>query len=243
MSYSPQQQHANPYAYDQIVANATVDERVTFIRRTYLHLAGAVLAFVAIETLIFTLFGDRVFAAVQGMFASNLSWLVVMIAFMAVSWIAERWANSDTSISMQYMGLSLFVVAEAIIFIPILAIASKFYPGAITSAAVVTALVFCGLTATVFISKADFSFLRMGLTIGGFAAIGLIGVSMFFQDFSLGIWFPALMVVLASGYILYYTSNVMRHYRTTQHVAAALALFSAVALLFWYVLQLFMSND
>jgi len=48
--------------------------------------------------------------------------------------------------------------------------------------------------------------------------------------------------VLASGYILFYTSNVIRTYRTTQHVAAALALFSAVALLFWYVLRLFMSK-
>jgi FtsH-binding integral membrane protein len=49
------------------------------------------------------------------------------------------------------------------------------------------------------------------------------------------------MVVLASGYILYHTSNVLHHYGTEQYVAAALALFASVALLFWYVLQLFMS--
>ena len=50
----------------------------------------------------------------------------------------------------------------------------------------------------------------------------------------------AAMVVLMSGYILYYTSNVMLHYRTDQHVAAALALFAAVATLFWYILQIVM---
>jgi FtsH-binding integral membrane protein len=59
--------------------------------------------------------------------------------------------------------------------------------------------------------------------------------------FSLGIFFSLAMVVLASGYILYDTSNVLHHYRTDQHVAAALALFASVALLFWYVLQILMS--
>ena len=46
------------------------------------------------------------------------------------------------------------------------------------------------------------------------------------------------MVVLASGYILYDTSNILHHYRTNQHVAAALALFASVALLFWYVIRI-----
>jgi FtsH-binding integral membrane protein len=50
------------------------------------------------------------------------------------------------------------------------------------------------------------------------------------------------MIVLASGYILYDTSNVLHRYRTDQHVAAALALFASVAILFWYVLRLFMSR-
>ena len=58
---------------------------------------------------------------------------------------------------------------------------------------------------------------------------------------TLGLWFSGLMVMLASGYILYDTSNVMLHYRTDQHVAASLALFASVALLFWYVLRIFMA--
>jgi FtsH-binding integral membrane protein len=50
------------------------------------------------------------------------------------------------------------------------------------------------------------------------------------------------MVLVASGYILYHTSNVMHHYHTDQYVAASLALFASVALLFWYVLRLFMAS-
>jgi len=49
------------------------------------------------------------------------------------------------------------------------------------------------------------------------------------------------MVGLASASILYDTSNVLRHYSEDSHVAAALELFASVALMFWYVLQLFMS--
>jgi len=68
----------------------------------------------------------------------------------------------------------------------------------------------------------------------------LIVCSIFFGGFNLGVWFSGAMVGLASGYILYDTSNVMHHYRTDQHVAASLALFASVALLFWYILQLLM---
>jgi FtsH-binding integral membrane protein len=46
------------------------------------------------------------------------------------------------------------------------------------------------------------------------------------------------MIAYAAGAILYNTSNVLHHYRPDQHVAASLALFASVALLFWYVLQL-----
>ena len=34
----------------------------------------------------------------------------------------------------------------------------------------------------------------------------------------------------------------MHRYSTTQHVAAALALFASVALLFWYILQIAMAS-
>ena len=51
------------------------------------------------------------------------------------------------------------------------------------------------------------------------------------------------MVILMSGYILYYTSNVMPHYRTDQHVAAALALFAAIATLFYYILEIVMRHE
>ncbi len=168
--------------------------------------------------------------------------MVVLGAFMVVSWIANSWAQSSTSLSKQYAGLSLYVVAEAVIFLPLLYIAERMSPDIIPEAGVITLLLFGGLTAVVAISKADFSFLRLGLTIAGFAALGIILCSAIF-GFNLGILFTAAMLVLASGYILYHTSNVLHVYRTDQYVAAALALFASVALLFWYVVQLLMEMN
>lgn len=120
--------------------------------------------------------------------------------------------------------------------------AEKFAPDAIASAGLVTGVVFGGLTLTVLVTKADFSFMKWAIVAGGFIAMGLI-VASIFMGFSLGLWFSVAMVILASGIILYTTSNVLHTYNTNQHVAASLALFASVALLFWYVLQIFMSGD
>ena len=53
------------------------------------------------------------------------------------------------------------------------------------------------------------------------------------------------MVALLSGSILYTTSNILRSCSTDMYVGAALALFSSIATMFWYILQIFMrlSND
>ncbi len=72
--------------------------------------------------------------------------------------------------------------------------------------------------------------------------MGLFAVA-FVTTLSLGIWFALAMILLMSGFVLYHTSNILHHYRTTQHVAAALALLSSAATLFWYVLQFAMASD
>jgi uncharacterized protein len=221
---------------DTVAAQATAVERGRFIVRTYLHLFVAILAFIAVEILLVNL--PMTPALVQMMVGSRFSWLIVLGAFMGISWLANSWASSDTSLGMQYLGLAFFVVAEAVIFLPLIFIAGIQSPEAIPAAALTSLGIFGVLTLAVFITRHDFSFLRTGLIVGGFAALGFIVVAIIFQ-FNIGIIFSYLMVVLACGYILYDTSNVLHHYRTSQHVAAALALFASVALLFWYILRIF----
>jgi FtsH-binding integral membrane protein len=161
---------------------------------------------------------------------------------MGVSMLAQWWANSQTSKPMQYMGLALYVVAQSIIFVPLLYV-SAYYGGAdvIVKAGVVTLGLFLGLTAVVFLTRKDFSFLGPILAIGGFVALGFIAAGLLF-GFSLGNFFAFAMVAFAGGAILYDTSNILHRYNTNQHVAASLALFASVALLFWYILRIFGSS-
>ncbi|HKE16819.1 MAG TPA: Bax inhibitor-1 family protein [Kofleriaceae bacterium] len=209
------------------------------MRRTYAHLAIAILGFVAV-----TYGFMHTTAAARYTFwaLSGVNWLVVLGLFMVVGFITDRLARSDTSVGLQYLGLALGVVAEAIIFTPLLYLAA-FYakdPFIIQKAALFTILIFAGLTATVFITRKDFSFLRGILNIAAFAALGLIVASILFH-FTLGTIFSVAMIVLMAGYVLYQTSLLMAYVRPTQHVAAALMLFSTIATLFWYVLRLLMS--
>ena len=141
-----------------------------------------------------------------------------------------------------YAALAGFVVAEAIIFVPLLAIAFSRVPGAVQSAATVTALGFIALTAVAFMSRKDFSFLGASLRWVGLMALVAIVAAVIF-GFELGTWFSVGMIALAGVAILYDTSNVIHHYPTDRHVAASLQLFASVALMLWYVLRLFMSRD
>jgi FtsH-binding integral membrane protein len=223
-----------------LAAQAAGWERAAFIRRTYAHLAGAILAFAGLETLLINVVNPE---QVLGLFlGTRYTWLLVMLAFMAAGWVAQTWARSDTSRGLQYLGLALYVVAQAVIFLPLLLIAVYYTADktVIPTAGILTLAVFAGLTLAVFVTKKDFSFLRPILCVGTLIALGVI-VAGILVGFSLGLFFSFAMVALMSAFILYDTSNVMLHYRTDQHVAAALALFASVAVLFWYILQIVMS--
>ena len=229
----------NPYAVGT-VAEATQDTRAEFVRKTYLHLAGAIAAFALIETVLIQAgFGTM---ALQLLATSKYSWLIVLGGFMGVSWLANKWAYGGASQATPYAGLALYTVAEAVIFLPLIMLAMMMTGSAaiIGQAAVVTGALVLGLTAIAFTTKKDFTFMGGFLKIAGFIALGLI-VASIFMGFSLGIWFSGAMVLFAAGSILYSTSAIMYHYSPGQHVAASLSLFASVALLFWYVLRILMS--
>lgn len=171
----------------------------------------------------------------------SVSWLIILGGFVLVSWLASRTAHAAASKPAQYGALAAFVAAEAIIFVPLLYLAQSVAPGVIESAALVTFLGFAALTAIVFVTRKDFSFLRGLLFWAGILALGAIVGAVLF-GFSLGTWFSIGMVALAGGAILYDTSNVLHHYSEDRYVAAALELFASMALMFWYVLRLFLSR-
>lgn len=234
----------NEYAtsFGNSAAEALPAKRAQFIRKTYLLLAAAILAFIGVEGVLFATGAANTIAAV--MLGTSWGWLIVLGLFMGVSYLANTWATSQTSVVTQYLGLGIFIIAEAVIFVPLIMI-STYYAGDATvlaKAGIVTLGLFLGITATVFITRTDFSFLGPILAIGGFVALGFIVASILF-GFSLGSLFAFIMVAFAGTSILYQTSNVLHRFNTDQHVAASLTLFASVALLFWYILSIFSSRD
>lgn len=220
------------------VAALDTDARAQFIWRTYGHLAGAILAFAAIETYLF----NNGIAQQMAQAMLGFNWLLILGAFMIVGWLASHVAHRVESKNMQYLALAGFVVAQAIIFIPLLYMAMLVEPGIIKSAATVTLLGTIGLTAVAMITRKDFSFLRGILVWGGILAIIAIVASVLF-GFAMGTWFSVAMIGFAGAAVLYDTSNVLHHYPEDRYIGASLELFGSVALMFWYVLRLFMARD
>jgi FtsH-binding integral membrane protein len=227
-------------------AMALPSARMQFIRRTYLHLLGAVVAFVAASA---ALIGTGVAESILlEVFGNQFAWLMLMVLFIGGTFAAQYMARSRMSVGVQYAGLALYVSLYTLLFVPILTVASnpKFggTPELPIQAGIVTLAVFIGLTAAVFVTGKDFSFLGPILMVGSFLGLGMIIAAVFF-GFNWPLVICGFMVALFAGYIIYDTSNVLHHYSTNEHVAASMALFGSAAMLFYYILLLFMSarND
>ncbi len=220
------------------VAELSAETRSTFIWRTYRHVAAAILLFAGIESYLF----DSEFVVPLSQWLLSFNWLLIIGAFMLVGWLATHVAHSVQSKPLQYLALVGFVAAEAVIFAPLLLMAATLQPGMIESAVGVTLLGTAGLTAVALITRKDFSFLRGILLWAGILALVAIVAAVAF-GFELGTWFSVAMIGFAGAAVLYDTSEILHRYPEDRYVGAALQLFASIALMFWYVLRLFMSRD
>ncbi|HZW58678.1 MAG TPA: Bax inhibitor-1 family protein [Woeseiaceae bacterium] len=219
------------------VSGLSAADRSTFIWKCYAHVVGAIVAFAGIEAwLIQTGVAERMSPAMLG------NWWLVLGAFILVGWGASHVAHRLQSTQAQYAAFAILIVAEALIFMPMLYIAYMTQPGVIDSAAGVTLLGCVGLIAVAMMTGKDFTFLRGILIWGGMLALVGIFASLMF-GFQLGTWFSVAMIGFAGAAVLYDTSNIMHHYPQDRYVAASMALFASIALMFWYILRLFMSRD
>lgn len=229
----------NQFTYAPVAA-LTEEKKAVFYRKTYSHLAGALLAFIAIEYLFLNtpFIVNLTLKLTQGFW-----WLLMIGGFAFITNYAERMALKNVADpNKQYMAMFLFIVAEAFIFVPLIYIVMHYAKDGgvnmLSQAFILTSALFSGITAVAFLSKKDFSFLGRILTISTFLALGLIVAGMIF-GFNLGLWFSAAMVVIASISILYQTSQMIHKYHESQYVAASLGLLGSFLLLFWYILSIF----
>ena len=220
-----------------ITRTGATESRAEFIWKCYAHVIGAILAFAAIEAYLFN-------AGIAERIARPMleNWWMVFGAFILVSWGATHVAHRLESKTSQYAAFAVFIMAEALVFSPMLFMAYLIEPGLVDSAAGVTLLGSGGLIATAMITRKDFSFLR-GILVWGFMLALIAIIASFIFGFQMGTWFSLAMIGFAGAAVLYDTSNIMHHYPEDRYVAASMALFASIAMMFWYILRLFMSRE
>ncbi len=237
---------SNPF----IVAQAPASERAAFFRRTYGLVAIGFAAFAALLAIFFLGFDRQegiAFALFSGLFSMMRSlggWsiLLVMLAFWGATTVAQSLAFNRASRSSQYAGLGLYVVLEALIFIPLIGYVILSTKGnastVLVPAGIVTGGMIAGLTALVFMTNLDFSFLKVAIILGSFATLAIVLVAAI-AGLSLGAWFSIAMIILMATVILYQTNEIKNTLETDQHVAAAFILFSSFVTLLFYVIRFF----
>jgi FtsH-binding integral membrane protein len=237
------------------VATQGVSDRVMFLRKTYAHLGAALIAFTLFTAGMMRYATDLSLKLVPTSFGGAL---LVLVLFILVAMGAQRLAQSDTSRTLQYLGLGLGVILYSVLAQPVIwftiikfghaadivtadgvhAAVSARAATIIGEAAIITLAIFIGLTATVFITRKDFSFMRGALAISSFAILGIGIAALAFGSFNMSLVYSGLVILLMAGYVLYETSLVMNYFRPTQHVSAALMLFGTIIVLFIQVLRL-----
>jgi FtsH-binding integral membrane protein len=226
------------------VATAGVSDRVAFLRRTYAHLGLALVAWAVASAGLFIYLPKLSFTIATFGGVGGFGIFLGIALFIGAGYLAQRLAMSESSRALQYVGLALEVtvftaLVQSFLWAALMRLGGdpSVFASTVAQAGIITVVIFVGLTATVFITKKDFSFMRGALTIGIFAVFGVSIASLIF-GFQLGALFSGAVILLMAGYVLYETSTVMAHFPPTHHVAAALMLFSTVATMFMHILRL-----
>lgn len=222
------------------VATLGVSERVAFLRRTYAHLTGAVIVW-AVATALFMRTDLSLRYTIWSY--SGYNFIIELVAFVVVLMAVQAMVTSRSSKTVQYLGLGLCIAAFSAISQPALWVtyvqskSTSDFNNIVAQSALITGLIFVGLTATVFVTKKDFSFLRGIAIVATFALLAVaIGATIF--GFQLGIAFLAIGVAIMCMHILWKTSAIMRDFPPTYHVAAATMLFISIVNLFLYILRI-----
>ncbi|MGI6401931.1 MAG: Bax inhibitor-1 family protein [Thermoguttaceae bacterium] len=210
------------------------------VASVYTKLTLSVIALALIEFAVFALVGAE---TVVAYFSANVALAsIVLISLCIVGPIVGNVVLSkNPSRGAQYGLLAFYILLESAILLPILAIAAMFFGTTIIWQAIgLAASLFIALSAAVFFTRTDFSFLRTGLFFVGIAALMLIVASLIF-NFVLGTWFSVALILFACGYILYGTSTMLLDADESHDIILTISLFTSIVTLFFYILRLLMA--
>ena len=214
-------------------ARASVSERMGFVRKVYALFFAATL---------FAIGGVALGFAFPPLMleAARHPWIVLILMLGGV--MGAQAVRHVPGLNLA--ALFGFTTLTGVIISPLIAVIRQVNPGSILAAGVLTVGIFGGLTAYVFISKRDFSFMR-GLLVTGLIVIILTGLLNILIIGSSALYFAGAVatLLLFSGFVLYDTSNIIRRYPTNEYVAGALALYLDAFNIFLALLRILNSRN
>jgi len=221
--------------------DAAVDERVAFIRRTYVHLLIEICLVGAVAS--FVLKTPVLLEKVAMPLASNL--IIYLLLFFGVSFVSRKLMEGQKSSVAQYSGAGLWVFFLGVLVSPFAWITHEMTGSyeLVGQAFVMTAALFGSLTAYVFISKKDMTFIGGALSILTAIAFGVSLLLAFFGSSAAGsIGYSVVWIALLGGWVLYDTSKIIHHRAINQHVAASVDLLVDFVYMFIHILMLLLRS-
>jgi len=217
----------------QTAAQASLADRLSFIRKVYGLFFAATL---------FAIGGVLLGFSNVPLMAFAVEHPIIMLIAMIGGVMGATAVRHKPGINLA--ALFGFTTLTGVIISPLLYIISFKNPASILEAGILTVGIFGGLTAYVFISKRDFSFMR-GLLVTGLIIVILTGLLNVLIIGSSALYFAGAVatLLLFSGFVLYDTSNIIRRYPTNEYVSGALALYLDAFNIFLALLRILNSRN
>ena len=228
---SPYGNNSQPNAFDssthlKMAADASTEARMDFVRLTYvLFLAGIVTS----------IFGGILClnSPIQNVVIGLFPWSI--LALLPLSIGAGVLSHSPNK-SVSYAALFGFTLIMGLLIAPVVA---AYAPAIVQQAAALTVLIFSVLTAYVFITRKDFSFMGGILVVGFVSLIGAGLLNLFlFKNSDFSYWISWGVLMFSAGFVLYDTSNILERYPLDRPAGAALGLFISFYNIFMSLLRI-----
>jgi len=212
-------------------------ERLTFLKKVYGLFSLALVIFAGATWVGST--NEAVLGMVLPLLGKGfLAYILIMFAMFALL------RMTASRFPLNLIGLGVFAVFEGLLTGPLVYyVVGTSGVEVVAQAAILTTVVFGSLTLFAWTSKKDFSFMRGALWAGLGVLVGFILLSFLFGYSASGWGVSAAFVLLMAGFVLYDTSNIMRHYPIDQAPAAAAGLFLNFVIMFRNILMLLARRD
>jgi len=221
------------FKFGGMVAEATIDIRMAFVRKVYAILSVQLIATAILSSVSF--FSDSYKSWIQ-----TNQWMMWISLFGALGFMGlTYWKRKSYPTNLLF--LAGFTGLEAY---SISVIVSFYQSRLVLQAVLLTAGIFVALTLFACQSKYDFTS-WMPYLFGGLWALILVGFMAAFFPYNskVELAYSVIAALIFSGYILVDTQLIMRHYHVEEEIAAAISLYLDIINLFLAILRILNSQQ